>query len=188
MCDLVDDAVGRLIEALERTGQRADTVVIFASDHGEMLGDHGIYLKGAFFYEQALRAPLVVSWPDKLRAGVETDVLVELVDLAPTLLDAAGIDVPTAMQGESLWPLLTGETDVHRDSVYAEAYDLVPWQEPTDYSTMIRMDEYKVVRHHRSGMGELYDLADDIGERHNRWDEPEYETVRSELLATLSNR
>jgi arylsulfatase A-like enzyme len=188
MCDLIDDAVGRLIDALERTGQREDTLVIFGSDHGEMLGDHGIYLKGAFFYEQALRVPLVVAWPGEVRTGVETDALVELVDLAPTLLEAAGIDVPTAMQGESLWPLLTGETDVHRDSVYAEAYDLVPWQEPTDYSTMVRTDEHKLVRHHRSGMGELYDLAADPDERRNRWDDPEYADVRADLLATLSDR
>ncbi|MFC4989216.1 sulfatase family protein [Saliphagus infecundisoli] len=188
MCDLIDDAVGRLVNALERTGQREDTLVVFTSDHGELLGDHGIYLKGPFFYEESLRVPLLVSWPGEIREGVQTDELVELVDLAPTFMDATGLDVPQAMQGESLWPFLTDETDFHRDSVYAEAYDLVGWQEPTDYSTMVRTDEYKLVRHHRTDQGELYDLSEDPGEKLNRWDDPAYTDVRAELLTTLSDR
>ncbi|QLH78451.1 sulfatase-like hydrolase/transferase [Halosimplex rubrum] len=189
MCDLIDDAVGRLLDALERTGQREDTLVIFTSDHGELLGEHGIYLKGAFFYEESLRVPLIVSGPE-IESGVETDALVELVDLAPTLMEAAGQEVPRAMQGESLWPLLTGETDAdtHRESVYAEAYDTVHWQAPTDYSTMVRTNDHKLVRHHRAETGELYDLAADPAERENRWDDPDYADVRSDLLARLADR
>jgi choline-sulfatase len=187
MCDLIDDAVGQLLDALERTGQREDTLVIFTSDHGELLGDHGIYLKGAFFYEGQLRVPLVVSGPG-VRAGVETEELVELVDLAPTLLEAAGMDVPAAMQGRSLWPLLTGETDRHRESVYAEAYDAVHWQEPTGNSTMVRTDRYKLVRHHGVDDGELYDLEADPGETDDRWDDPAYAEVRTELLTVLCDR
>src|SRR3546814_10907664 len=63
MCDLIDQQVGRMLDALDRTGQRENTIVIFMSDHGEMLGDHGIYLKGPYFYEPAVRVPLIVSWP-----------------------------------------------------------------------------------------------------------------------------
>jgi arylsulfatase A-like enzyme len=124
MVDLIDDAVGRMLDALERTGQREDTLVVFMSDHGEMLGDHGLYLKGPFFYEEAVRMPLVLSWPDRIREGVTSDALVELADLAPTLLDAAGIDHHDGMQADSFWPLLTGErdADTHRDSVYCEYY------------------------------------------------------------------
>jgi arylsulfatase A-like enzyme len=122
MCDLIDDQVGRVLDALEETGQREDTLVIFTSDHGEMLGDHGIYLKGPYFYEPAVRVPLIIEGP-----GVEpgaTDALVELVDLAPTLCDAAGVDAPAGSQGRSLWPLLTGESDrgTHRRDVYCEYY------------------------------------------------------------------
>ena len=187
MVDLIDDAVGQMLDALERTGQREDTIVIFTSDHGELLGDHGIYLKGGFCYEEALRVPLLVSGP-RIRAGIEIHELVELVDIAPTLLAAAGLDVPTAMQGRSFWPLLTGETDEHRDSVYAEAYDVVDWQEPTDRTTMLRTDDYKLVRHHSVGVGELYDLTVDPGETENRWDDPEYADVKTDLLTQLSDR
>ena len=124
MVDLIDDQVGRLLDALERTGQRENTLVIFMSDHGEMLGDHGIYLKGPFFYEEAIRVPLVASWPGTVEEGLVSDALVELTDLAPTLLDAAGFERHPGMQGDSLWPILTGQSDPdsHRDDVYCEYY------------------------------------------------------------------
>jgi arylsulfatase A-like enzyme len=117
MCDLIDVQIGRVLDALERSGQRDNTLVIFMSDHGEMLGDHGIYLKGPFFYEPAVRVPLIVSWPGVVKAGVRSDALVELVDLAPTLLEACHLKSHPGMQARSLWPLLTGETsaDYHRD-------------------------------------------------------------------------
>jgi arylsulfatase A-like enzyme len=124
MCDLIDDQVERMLAALEETGQREDTLVIFTSDHGELLGDHGIYLKGPFFYEPAVRVPLLVAGPG-VEAGA-TDALVELVDLAPTLCDAAGVEAPPGTQGRSLWPLLTGDADrgreAHRRDVYCEYY------------------------------------------------------------------
>ena len=90
MVDLIDDQVGRMLAALERTGQREETLVIFMSDHGEMLGDHSIYLKGPYFYEPAIHVPLIVSQPGTIEAGGRCDDLVELVDLAPTLMEAAG--------------------------------------------------------------------------------------------------
>jgi arylsulfatase A-like enzyme len=124
MIDLIDDQVGRMLDALERTGQREDTIVIFMSDHGEMLGDHGIYLKGPYFYEPAVRVPLVVSAPELVEPGRVSDALVELTDVSPTLLDAAGVEHHPGMQGASLWPMLTGEAplDSHRESVYSEYY------------------------------------------------------------------
>ncbi|MEJ7640096.1 MAG: sulfatase-like hydrolase/transferase [Singulisphaera sp.] len=108
MCDLIDVQVGRLLDMLERSGQREETLILFMSDHGEMLGDHGFYLKGPFFYEPAVRVPLMVSWPGVVREARRTPALVELVDLAPTLLEAAGLPPHPGMQGRSLWPLLTG--------------------------------------------------------------------------------
>ena len=106
MVDLVDAQVGRMLEALERTGQLEDTIVAFTSDHGEMLGDHGIYLKGPFFYEPAIRVPFIVSWPGGIAGGRRSEALVEGVDIAPTLLEAAGLPRSPGMQGRSLWPLL----------------------------------------------------------------------------------
>ena len=190
MCDLLDDAVGQLLDALERTGQREDTIVIFMSDHGELLGDHGIYLKGPFLYEESMRVPLVVSGPD-VQEGVESDALVELVDLAPTLLDAAEVDIPKGMQGRSLWPLLTGDQSVddHRDSVYAESYDTVHWQsDPSDCSTMLRTGDHKLIRHHSTDQGELYDLREDPNEVENHWNDPDYADVRTDLLEEMTDR
>jgi arylsulfatase A-like enzyme len=138
MIDLVDDQVGRLLDALERTGQREETLVIFMSDHGELLGDHGIYLKGPFFYEPAVRVPLVMSWPGEVEAGLVSDALVELTDLAPTLCDAAGLDPHPGMQGDSLWPILTGRSDPdsHREDVYCEYYQAL--ERPELYGEMVQ--------------------------------------------------
>ena len=189
MCDLLDDAVSRMLNALDRTGQREDTIVVFTSDHGELLGDHGVYLKGPFFYEEALNVPLIVSWPGAYESA-ETDALVELVDLAPTLLDAADVDPSPRMQGRSLHSSLVGEEplDDHRDSVYAEAYDLTHWASDVR-ATMVRTERYKLVRHHGpDSTSELYDLTTDAGETVNRWDDPDYADVRATLLATLADR
>lgn len=208
MCDAIDDAVGELLDALERTGQREDTLVVFTSDHGELLGDHGMYLKGPSFYEPSMRVPLVVSGPGT-ESGVESDALVELLDLAPTLLDAAGLEHEPGMQGRSLWPLLTGErdSDDHRKDVYATRLGLVTDREEipdvideavTDRSranvracnqiSMLRTDRYKLVRWHNVDGGELYDLKRDPTETHNLWDDSEYVDIRADLLARLSDR
>jgi arylsulfatase A-like enzyme len=124
MCDLIDDQVGRMMETLEETGQLENTIVIFTSDHGEMLGDHGIYLKGPFFYEPAVHVPWIISWPGQVQSQ-RSGALVELTDLPQTLLDAIGLPYHPGMQGQSLWPMLTGQVDAreHRDDVYCEYYN-----------------------------------------------------------------
>jgi choline-sulfatase len=187
MVDLIDDQVGRILDTLDRTGQREDTLVVFTSDHGELLGDHGVYLKGPHFYEPSVRVPLIVAGP-----GVdarETDAMVELVDLAPTLVEAASAPVPEGMQGESLWPLLRGETDGWRDSVYCEYYNAMSWHEnPKAFATMVRTDEAKLVQYHGIDGGELYDLAADPDERHNLWTDPDSQDRKVDLLATLTDR
>jgi arylsulfatase A-like enzyme len=190
MIDLIDDQVGRLLDTLERTGQREDTLVIFMSDHGEMLGDHGIYLKGPYFYDPAVRVPLILEWPDRIDGGRASDALVELTDLTPTLLDAAGVEHPDGIQGRSLWPLLSGETplDDHREVVYSEYYNAMPWHtDPVPYGTMIRTDRHKLVRMHGLDSGELYDLERDPGETVNRWDDPAAEATKRDLLGRLSD-
>ncbi|HUT92024.1 MAG TPA: sulfatase-like hydrolase/transferase [Thermoguttaceae bacterium] len=182
MVELIDAQVGRMLAALEETGQLATTIVLFMSDHGEMLGDHGIYLKGPHFYDEAVRVPLVLSWPGRFRAGLRADALVELVDLAPTLLEAAGLDVPAAMQGRSLLPLLTGEADpsVHRDAVYSEYYNA--WTHKHSYGTMLRTRHEKIVVYHGVDQGELYDLDEDPDEFDNLWDRPDRAAMKMRLL------
>lgn len=190
MCDHVDDQVGRLLEALERTGQRDETIVIFMSDHGTMLGDHGVYRKGPYMYEPAIRVPLIVAGPG-IEASVEADALVELSDIAPTVLDATGIEIPARVQTESLWPILSGESDPddHRDDVYCEHYDsMVAEDHSIPHGTMVRTDRYRLVRWHVLDDGELYDLREDPDERNDRWDDPEYADVKTRLLERLSDR
>lgn len=187
MVELLDRHIGRLLDALESSGQRDDTLVIFMSDHGEMLGDHGIFFKGPYFYEELVRVPLIVSWPGVLSGGRRSDALVELVDIAPTLCEAAGVEIPPGMQGRSLWPLLRGERDDHRDSVYCEYYNThTRYEGKPVYATMIRTNRHKLVRYHGTEWGELYDLERDPEEFDNIYDRaPE---LRYELLCRAFDR
>jgi arylsulfatase A-like enzyme len=124
MIELIDDNVGRMLEALERSGHRENTIIIFTSDHGETLGDHGLLLKGCRFYEGLVRVPLIISWPGHFEEGLVSDALVELIDVAPTLMDVCGIPRPARVQGRSLEPILTGATSAHhhRSFVRSEYY------------------------------------------------------------------
>jgi len=160
------------------------------SDHGEMLGDHGIYLKGAYFYECAVHVPLIVSWPARIGQGKRSKALVELVDLAPALLDAAGLPHPPGMQGRSLWPMLTGDAplDTHRDDVYCEYYNANQGYKTPAQLTMVRTKRHKLAVAHGHSAGELYDLETDPNETHNRWDDPAYGAIRNELLLRLCDR
>lgn len=173
MCDLIDDQVGRMLDALDKTGQRDNTIVVFMSDHGEMLGDHGIYLKGCYFYEEAVRVPLIVAGPG-IAADLRVSDMVELVDLAPTLLELCGIAREPGMQGRSLAAALDGSGAPGRDDVYCEYYNAMPWHPPTVHpqATMVRTDDMKLVVIHGADEGELYDLRADPEERHNLWSDP----------------
>jgi arylsulfatase A-like enzyme len=188
MIELIDLNVGRLVETLEKTGQLDDTVIIFTSDHGEALGDHGLVQKGCRFYEGLVRVPLIIHWPDRFLRNVQSDALVELRDLAPTVLALAGLDVPERMQARSLLPILTGTADAnqHRSHVRSEYFHVLP---PTDrnnfegtYATMIRDDRYKLVVYHGHETGELFDLREDPGEFTNLWDDPSHRHVRFRLM------
>ncbi len=190
MCDLIDEQVGRMLQTLENTGQRENTIIIFTSDHGEMLGDHGIYLKGPFFYEPAIRVPLIISWPGRVSPG-RSRALVELVDIAQTLLDAVGLPHHPGMQGRSLWPMLTGEVDRHhhRDDVYCEYYNAMPWhQNPTAQATMVRTRRHKLTVAHGLDEGELYDLEEDPTETRNLWYDHEHLSLKADMLKRLCDR
>ncbi len=191
MCDFIDDQVGVILDALDRTGQTENTIVIFMSDHGEMLGDHGIYLKGPYFYEPAIHVPLIVSWPGGIGGGRRIQSLIELVDLAPTLLDAAHLPPSPAIQGKSMWPMLTDSRyeAAHHDDVYCEYYNAMPWHtNPKAYGTMLRTNRHKIVVTHGFAGGELYDLAQDPDEVRNLWDAPEHSVVQAQLLKRLCDR
>ena len=190
MCDLIDDQVGRMLAALDEHGMRENTIVIFTSDHGEMLGDHGIYLKGPYFYDCAVRVPLIISMPSTIKAQ-RAGALVELTDLPQTILDACGIEHHPGMQGKSLWPLLTGKTgsDHHRDDVYCECYNAMPWhQDPTSQFTMVRTSQHKIVVDHGNDTGELYDLEKDPDEHTNLWSDSDYAETKIAMLTRMTHR
>lgn len=183
MIKLIDDQLGRILCALDETGQRENTVIIFTSDHGEMLGDHGLIQKGCRFYEGLVRVPLIFSCPHYFESGLQSDALVELVDKVPTLLELAGLDVPDFMHGRSLLPILKGDVDPdqHRDFVRCEYYDALDMRDHS-FATMYRDKRYKLVVYHGHEEGELYDLVDDPDEYNNLWNIQEKQGTKLDLL------
>jgi arylsulfatase len=183
MIKLIDDQLGRILNALEETGQRHNTLIIFMSDHGETLGDHGLIEKGARFYEGLVRVPLIFSWPGHIQSGVVSDALVELTDITPTLLEVTGMPIPDRVQGRSLLPILSGEAspDHHRDFVRSEYFDALAEPDGT-FATMYRDRRYKLVVYHGHSLGELYDLEEDPGEFDNLWESPAHAALKCDLL------
>ncbi len=168
MVELIDDNVGRLLDHLEETGQREETLFIFTSDHGEMLGDHGLLSKGCRFYEGLVRVPLIMSLPGRFRTDERSEALVELIDIAPTLLDLASVPHPPRMQGRSLLPILEGkvERDGHRDFVRCEFFNTCEgigtgWKSAGSRANMVRDRRFKLAVYHGQEYGELYDLEED---------------------------
>lgn len=185
MIENIDFNVGRLLDHLEETGQRDKTLVIFMSDHGEMLGDHGIFLKGPYMYEPAIRVPLVFSLPGTVQQDTRSEALIELVDLAPTILDCLGIDILERMQGKSFWNICTGKADTgyHKDLIYCEYYNsMTAHRDPTPYATMIRDSRFKITVFSGMQTGELYDLKEDPYEFSNLWGDPQYRDIREEYV------
>lgn len=182
--ELIDDQFGRLMHYLEETGERENTLVIFMSDHGEMNGDHGLYWKGAYFYEALVHVPLIMSCPSRILKNVRCDALVELVDIAPTLMEMAGLHVPYYMQGKSLMPILAGETDgsYHKDAVYSEFYHCLKGTHEDIFATMFFNGRYKIVNYHGKEFGELYDLKTDPNEFENLWDDIRYAQLKAQLI------
>ncbi|RQH02561.1 sulfatase-like hydrolase/transferase [Natrarchaeobius oligotrophus] len=184
LCTHIDTQLGRLLEALCDRNLFEDTVVVYVSDHGEMLGNHGLLWKGPFMYDDVLRVPLLVSHPS-IESG-ETDSLVSLADLPPTLAELAGCSFPAETPGQSFAPILFGERSDHRSTVYAEYL--------TDESTfganpdhpifMVRGKRYKYAV--TDGQGEvLYDLDDRPAEIHNRATDPDYRAVKRSVRTRL---
>lgn len=185
MIELVDEQIGRILKRLEETGQSENTVIIFTSDHGEMLGDHGLLRKGCRFYEGAVRVPHIWYAPSLIRQGIQSEALVELMDIGPTILEFAGLEVPEPMQAKSLKHLLTEESsdDNHRPFVRSEYFS--PGSNGTD-GIMYRNEKWKLITYHgneeASAVGELYDLESDPWEFTNLWEDKAYQNIKFELL------
>ena len=190
MIEQIDTEFGRLIDFLDQTGQRQDTIIIFMSDHGEMLGDHGLMLKGCRFYEGLVRIPLIISYPVQFQKNVITPALVELVDLVPTLYESLGFPIPYYVQGQSLYQVLTGQTTEHRDSTRCEFYGAIDYPDQT-LATMYRDRQWKLVNYHHKGICELYNLDKDPWEFQDlstdpNWQEKKWTLMQKSFDSTVS--
>ncbi|MFT5124080.1 MAG: arylsulfatase [Kiritimatiellia bacterium] len=187
----IDDQFARILDVLDQTGQRENTVVIFTSDHGETLGDHGLMYKGCRFYEGLVRVPLIFAGPG-IQAGQQCDGLVELLDKSASILELAGLEVPDYFQGKSLLPVLRGEVDGSELRAFArceyfDALDPHFTGGSGAFATMYRDAQYKLSMYHSHDLGELYDLAVDPWEFEDRWDSADHQATKHELIRRSFN-
>jgi arylsulfatase A-like enzyme len=180
----IDDNLGRVLDWLDETGLADNTVVVYTSDQGFYLGEHGWYDK-RWMYEESFRTPLIVRWPERTAAGSASPAIVSNLDFAPTFLDLAGLDAPPSMQGRSMVPLLRGEKPSDwRSSFYYHYYEAEgPHAVAEHYG--VATERYKLIRYPASDEWELFDLESDPHEMSSVAADPEHAAVRAELEAEL---
>jgi arylsulfatase A-like enzyme len=180
----LDAAVGRVLDHLDDSGLARNTIVVYTSDQGFFLGDHGWFDK-RWMYEESLRTPLLVRWPGVVAPGAINHDLVMNLDYAQTLLDVAGVPAPPTMQGRSLVPLLRGSTPADwRDAIYYQYFAYPDWH-MVQRQYGVRTQRYKLIHYYEIGEWELFDLARDPDELHSVYDEPSYATVVASLTQRL---
>ncbi|WP_079909749.1 sulfatase [Paenibacillus sp. 32352] len=178
MISLMDKYIGRILDKLDELGLSDDTIVVFTTDHGHMFGHHGMHFKGGFHYEDLIKLPFIVRYPGKVPAGCTSQAMQSLIDLAPTFLTLCGIPVPRAMTGVDQSPVWLGKQSAVRDHVLCEFH-----HEPTTiHQKTLVTERYKITIYYNQTYGELFDLENDPGELHNRWDDPHFAALKSELL------
>jgi arylsulfatase A-like enzyme len=176
MVSQLDFQIGRVLQTLESRGLREDTLVLVTTDHGELLGHHQMIFKGPLHYDDLLRVPLIVNGPG-FTAGEVRDDPVGTIDIAPTALQAAGIDLPDQLEGAPLQA--TGDRE---HTLTENDFDIVLKLRLRTLTTR----EWKVTRYEDTPeVGELYALAEDPEELVNRWDDPECASIRTEMLDAL---
>src|SRR5581483_11315906 len=181
LISLVDTSIGRVLEAVDRLGLAEDTIVLYCSDHGELMGDHGLLFKGPFHYESMIRMPLLWRWPGVIPAGRTYEHVSSAVDLMPTLLDACGLPAEPGVQGESLLPILRGATDPYREWALVEHREAPRGMQTKTLVTA----RYKLTYYPGLPFGELFDLATDPQEYDNLWEGPAHRPLRDALLCQL---
>jgi N-acetylglucosamine-6-sulfatase len=178
----IDDNVGRTLDYLDQAGLADNTLVIYSSDQGFYLGEHGWYDK-RWMYEESFRMPFVARWPAVIKPGTRTRALAQNIDFCPTFLEAAGMDVPKEIQGESLMPLFKGETRYWRNSLYYHYYEEGEHNVPRHYG--VRTDRYKLIHYYDNGQWELFDLAQDPQELRSIYNDTAAKAVREQMHAEL---
>ncbi|MEX2371038.1 MAG: sulfatase [Bacteroidales bacterium] len=180
----VDDGVGEVLDYLDAAGLAENTIVVYTSDQGFYLGEHGWFDK-RFMYEESFRTPLLMRYPREIESGTVIDDLVQNLDFAPTFLDYAGIGIPEEMQGESFRKLVSGETDVWRDAVYYTYYEY-PSVHMVKRHYGVATERYKLMHfYYDIDEWEMYDLETDPMEMKNIYDDPSYASEREMLHGKL---
>lgn len=180
----VDDGVGELLEYLDQAGLAENTIVVYTSDQGFYLGEHGWFDK-RFMYKESFRTPLLMRYPKEIKAGSKFDDLVQNLDFAPTFLDYAGIKIPEDMQGESFRDLVAQKTGEWRDAVYYTYYEY-PSVHMVKRHYGVATKRYKLMHfYYDIDEWELYDLEKDPSEMNNVYDDPAYAEVKENMHKRL---
>jgi arylsulfatase A-like enzyme len=181
----VDDSVGRVLAFLDKAGLATNTIVIYTSDQGFFLGDHGLFDK-RFMYEESIRMPFLVRWPAAIKPGTKSDVLALNIDFAPTFLEAAGLPPSLDMQGRSLLSVLGGgRPSDWRTSMYYRYY-----HDPGDHNTRahygVRTPTHKLIYFWKKDQWELFDLVNDPYELHNLYGQPGQDALTATMKTELA--
>ncbi len=181
--EMIDSQVGHILDALEERGNMDNTIVIFTSDHGDNLGDHGLIQKWAP-YDEVTRVPLIISAPGRFKSGQTVSEMVQLFDLAPTILEWAGVKPDPTFEAISLNPALKGSKFHGRAHVFCEQAGDVNMT-GTSYLTMVRSRTHKLIHFRDSKEGQLFDLLSKEGETRNLWNEPSSAEIKQSLLQQI---
>jgi arylsulfatase len=180
---MIDEQIGQILERLEENGYLENSVVIFTSDHGDCLGDHGHSQKWTM-YDTITRMPMIVWGPGRFDGGRKLDGLCQQMDIGPAILELAGGEVPEWMEAESLLPALEGEKWEGRPCVFAE-HPRDGTLQTTDFMTMARTRDWKLVHFLGESFGQLFDLERDPLEVDDLWNEPGADEKKRDLLEML---
>jgi len=181
MVSLMDHHIGRILAHLDTTGLRDNTVVLFTTDHGDYLGNHGLWWKGLPAYDDAQRLPFIVRHPRCQTPGARSRAFQSLVDIGPSALAAMGLNAPAGLQGINQLPAWQNAGVTARDWALCE---FRPTESPFMQKTFVR-DRWKLVVYHDRPYGELYDMESDPDQYRNLWGDAGYQTVRAELAQRL---
>lgn len=182
----LDDNVGRLLDYLDKQELKDNTLVVYTSDQGFYMGEHGWFDK-RYMYEQSLRTPLLMRFPERIKTSGTVTQMVQNIDYAPTFLDFAGIDIPDDMQGMSVKPLLTGKEINWRDAIYYQYYES-PNEHGVKKHYGIRTDRYKLIHFYEDmDEWELYDLQTDPDEMKNLYGNEKHQSLIKDLKERLEN-
>jgi len=181
----VDDGVGEVLDYLDQNGLADNTIVVYTSDQGFYLGEHGWFDK-RFMYEESFRTPLLIRYPKEIKPGTSNNKLVQNLDFAPTLLDYAGVEAPEEMQGVSFRNLVAGKTDEWRDAVYYTYYEY-PSVHMVKRHYGVATDRYKLMHfYYDIDEWEMYDLQEDPNEMNSVYGDPEYAEVQEMMHQKLT--